>query len=190
MNKGKILNAIAQNNSLSETDTVILNYGIKRIVATLLDVIFTFIIGSLLGIVVESMVFQFSFILLRTYGGGYHSKTKFRCEISSAIITIASLTGIRRFENIIFDYTWIMVLFAIAIGIMAPVEAKNKPLSLDEKRDYHNKVIRILITLCFFAIFSSIWTKKILVPIAVAIYDTGFLVVLGKIKILEDRKKM
>ena len=43
MNKGKILNAIAQNNSLSETDTVILNYGIKRIVATLLDVIFTFI---------------------------------------------------------------------------------------------------------------------------------------------------
>ena len=182
MNKGKILNAIAQNNSLSETDTVILTYGIKKIAATLLDVIFTLIIGSLFGIVVESMVFQISFMVLRTYAVGYHSKTKFRCEISSAIITIISLACISNLRNVIFNYRWITVLIAIVIGIVAPVEAKNKPLSSGEKRVYHSKVIRILIALCFFAFFSSIWTEKMLIPIVVAICDTGVLVVLGKLK--------
>lgn len=187
MIKEKFVNAIAQSINLSKEDTVILNYGLKKIALLIEDAIFTIVLGGFLGISALSIVFQISFMLLRMYGGGYHSETELKCKIHSAIVTTVSLLSIR----VLADKSWwsfpLFILAGIAVMMLSPVEAKNKPLSEKERKINHWKTIYIVIMLNLFAVISWIYHLRYFYAIAVAVYAACILMVMG---IISGKKKL
>lgn len=179
MNKVKFVSAIAQSNNLSKEDTVILEYGLKKITLLLEDAVFTIAIGCLLRITALSIIFQISFMFLRMYAGGFHSKTELRCKIHSAIITVISLTCIRILVDKSWWNIWSLVLVSIVVMILAPVEAKNKPLSAKERKINHNKTVCIAILLNLIAAVSRICHLSFFYAIAVAVYAVFILMIMG-----------
>ncbi len=179
MIKKNFVNAIAQSNNLSKEDTVILRYGLKKIALLLEDIVFTMAVGWILGITALSIVFQASFMLLRMYGGGYHSGTELKCKVHSAIVTTVSLICIR----VMVSQSWwsdlLFLLASIAVMIMAPVEAKNKPLSEKEKKINHWKTVGIVMILDLIAIISRIYGLSFFYAIAVAVYAASILMIMG-----------
>lgn len=185
MIKEKLVNTIAQSNNLSKEDTVILKYGLKKIALFLEDVIFTIAIGWLLRITALSIVFQISFMFLRMYAGGYHSQTELRCKIHSAIVTVASLICIWFLVNKSWWSTWLLILVSIIVMILAPVEAKNKPLSEKERKINHWKTVVVVVLLNLIAAVSLIWGLNFCYAVAVAVYAVFILMIMG----IQSRKK-
>lgn len=180
MIKQKLVSTIAQSNNLSKEDTVILSYGLKKIALLLEDAVFTIVIGWLLGITALSIVFQISFMFLRMCAGGFHSKTELRCKIHSAIVTVVSLTGIRVLVNESWWSTWLLILVSMAVMILAPVEAKNKPLSEKERKINRWKTVVIVILLNIIAIVSLNFGLDFCYAAAVAVYAVFILMLMGK----------
>lgn len=179
MNKGKFISAIAQSNNLSKEDTVILEYGLKKIALLLEDALFTIAIGCLLRITALSIVFQFSFMLLRMYAGGYHSETELKCKIHSFIVTIISLLCICGLVNKSWWSNCLLILVSMIVMILAPVEAKNKPLSEKERKINHWKTVFIVVILNIIAAISRIYGLNFFYAIGVAVYATCILMIMG-----------
>lgn len=179
MIKEKFVNAVAQGSNLSKEDTVILRYGLKKIVLLIGDTIFTVAVGWLLGIPALSIVFQIIFMLLRMHAGGYHSKTELKCTVHSAIVTVVSLIGIRMMvewswqNNLLFAFTGVVIM------LLAPVEAENKPLSLKEKKINHRKTVGIVLAFFLAAAVSQVLGLDFFYAITAAFYAVCVLMVLG-----------
>ena len=127
MNKSRIARSIAQNLNLSSEDSVILEYGLKKVSMLIEDMVFTLICGWVLGVIVESMIFQISFTILRIHVGGYHAKSEHQCKVQSAIVTVLALVLIKEISFMAWYGYVAMVRISIFVMINAPVEAKNKP---------------------------------------------------------------
>lgn len=124
---------IIRNSNWSEKDKVIAKYGLVKIFAILEDLIFTILIGSLFGIMWESIIFHISFMSLRMYAGGCHSRTELRCKIHSALLTIVSIISIKWIPGGNEVSYLVILIISIIIVFISPVESKNKPLSKKEK---------------------------------------------------------
>lgn len=179
MNKGKFVNAIAESCHLSKEDTVILQYGLKKIIMLTGDAVFTIMLGWFLGITALSIVFQMTFMVLRMHAGGYHSKTELQCTVHSAIVTVVSLAGIRMMAEKMWWSSPLFILVSAVIMLLAPVEAVNKPLTEKEKEVNHRKSIRFVLILDLIAIVSRIYGVNFFYAIAAAIYAAGALMLMG-----------
>ena len=152
-----LANTIIKKSKLSEEDVVVASYGLTKMLALVEDMLFTVFLGSILSIVWESIIFQISFISLRLYAGGCHSKTELRCIIHSGFVTVACLMVVKLIPDG-YEKLWFITLgISVIIGTIAPVEAKNKPLSKNERIINHYKTIITLITLNVFVIADLIF---------------------------------
>lgn len=182
MVKKRIVDTIVKNNKVSDEDLVILEYGLSKMFTFFEDVIFTLVLGYLLQIIVESIIFQTLFILLRMYAGGYHSETEEKCKIYSALVTVSSLVLIKFLP----DGTWLSFLFILAasalISILAPVEAVKKPLSDAERKIYRKRAVIITVIADVILAFDLILGGSVFYkPIIVGTYAVCIFMVIGKI---------
>lgn len=146
MVKERIVSAVVKSNNVPDENIVVLEYGLSKIFMLLEDAVFTLVLGYLLGIIVESIIFQILFMLLRMCAGGFHFESKRKCQIFSALVTVVSLLGIRFFPGNFNGSVVFTLLAGIIIVVLAPVEAVNKPLSDAERSIYHRRAIIITIT--------------------------------------------
>ena len=70
-------------------------YGIGQGTVLLVNLISVIIIGLLLGMVWQSLVFILAYIPIRSYAGGYHASTQLRCYILSNAVVVAVLLAIK-----------------------------------------------------------------------------------------------
>lgn len=80
MVKKWIVDIVVKNSNVSDEDIVILKYGLSKMLMFFADTIFTLILGCFLGIVIESIIFQILYMLLRMCAGGYHFETEGKCK--------------------------------------------------------------------------------------------------------------
>lgn len=70
-------------------------YAVYIILASALHIATIIVLGLFFNLLVESLVFYFSFIAIRKFAGGYHAKTPSRCYlfpvISSIILLLVAL---------------------------------------------------------------------------------------------------
>jgi accessory gene regulator B len=141
------------------------------------------IIGLLLNIVVESAVFFGSFLFIRRYAGGYHAKKEWMCLILSTLGVSLSLVLVYYIKLFLWLKTVFFILSllsGIVICLISPLEAKNKPLSQDEKKKYSFfSIIRVflaIITIILFALFKFYFIS---VPVTTAVLYEGVLIIGG-----------
>lgn len=127
-----------QKNVIKEEDKAVYVYAYE----TLLMRVINFLIAIIAGVATKNLlavvIFLASYIPLRTYAGGYHSRNSIRCMILSTllIIGVALITKVSLYEKSLlgfFVFMGIGILSYTVILFASPVADENKPLSEEER---------------------------------------------------------
>lgn len=130
----RIAEALCKNGVVSKEDEPLYEFGLHEVEITFLNVITDLILGIILGIPFQCVLFLVIYIPIRRYAGGYHAKTELRCYAISTVLVLIALCTIR----IVSDYIEHIVLFPIfllsslIIFLLAPVDSANKPIDAVE----------------------------------------------------------
>ena len=124
---------LLSHNMITEELFDIYVYGFELLVSSLFSTVTVLLIGSILGRILQTIAFLITFILLRSYTGGYHANTYFLCSL----VTFSSFGLVLTLSELLFVPIYVYLLFAVSgvviVLLFAPIENKNKKLS-DKKR--------------------------------------------------------
>ena len=89
----KILKFITEQNVISDEkdEQEFYKYGIEISISSFLNIFLVVILGFLIHHVLESVVFLTLFILIRSFTGGYHADTYFRCNLLMCVTFIITV---------------------------------------------------------------------------------------------------
>lgn len=144
----RIADELASNNVINSEDRELYTYGLRQGLLMLLNILTILIAGEIFGMLWQSVVFMVTYIPLRTYAGGYHARTQLRCYISSVVLIVAVLLGIRFIPWINLVRITVAVISGLVIYILSPVEDMNKPLDAEEVK-VHGRKARIILAFEF-----------------------------------------
>ena len=125
----QIVNFITEQDVISDESDVqdFYRYGIEISISSLLNIVLVVIAGILIHHIIESIVFLTLFILIRSFTGGYHADTYFRCNL--LMCTTFILTAL---ANSIFSNKFSLLIIIVLI---------------DDSKRIKLKIIGIVITL-------------------------------------------
>lgn len=128
-------------------------YGLNLFFTLSINVISALIIGLLMNMTFEIVLYIFVYKFLRKYIGGSHAKTAARCYVSSCLTYVVALTIIKYYPFSSLPTIVLSYISAFILWIICPVEAEKKPLDDIERKVFrHRGHIRILICICGFMV--------------------------------------
>ena len=149
----KIGNNLVRSNVIKEEDAEIYIYGINLILVSVLNVSSALIIGLIMGMFLESIIFMAAYIPLRSFAGGYHAKTPLRCYFTSLIIIFAVLLFCKYVSFNLLLYSGVLVISLVACAFLCPVQDNNKPLDSAERQRYRKiSVVILFVEICVWII--------------------------------------
>lgn len=133
----QIVNFITEQDVISDESDVqdFYRYGIEISISSLLNIVLVVIAGILMHHIIESIVFLSLFILIRSFTGGYHADTYFRCNLLMCTTFILTALANSIFSNK-FSLLIIIVLICVTeliVSVLGPIENKNKPIDDSKK---------------------------------------------------------
>lgn len=182
----KILAFVMKSRSIDDEEKDLLAFGIEQGLFLLLNLVTMLVIGICCGMIWQIAVFTFSYLLLRSYVGGYHARTQVQCYIISQAIVVLFLFLIVCSRN--WGVLSIGILWLLATGVIvlvSPVADKNKPLDDAEKRVYRRRALLLLagwsvVTLVLRFLGLNEASNAVVLAIALC----GIMALLGKIKFI------
>lgn len=122
---------------VNESNNMIVKTGISRLESLIWDFLFAMVLSGLMGNVLAGILFEFCYMVLRIFAGGYHASTPGKCLCFTYGSTLCCIVFIFAMPvtDLIFA-VWIAVFNGI-IFFTAPIESENKPLCNMEKKVYH-----------------------------------------------------
>lgn len=178
----KIGDNLVRSNVIKEEDAEIYIYGINQIFVSVLNVSSALIIGLILGMLLESVIFLAAYIPLRSFAGGYHAKTPVRCYFTSVFLIFAVLLFCKYIPFNLLLHGGILIINSAICAFLCPVQDNNKPLDAVECKRYKKiAIVILLIEACAWMIapFVIYMLGKI---ISIAIFLETIMLLLGKIK--------
>ncbi|HIZ76103.1 MAG TPA: accessory gene regulator B family protein [Firmicutes bacterium] len=158
-------------------------YGLHQGIVMFFNIITTLLVGCILGMVWQSIVFLLAYIPIRSYAGGYHAKTPVRCYCISVILITATLLAMK-YVTLTPATCWGGILGSSAlIFILAPIEDKNKPFTPAEKKVFQKRS-RILLGVEFSvgAIAYILGYSSVCFCVLMSLVTLSVMLILGKIK--------
>lgn len=189
----KIVSVLASRSVINKDDAELYDYGFFILLSQLLYFIIALVMGIILKIIPQSVIFYLAFLLIRKYAGGYHASTETRCEIFSTLSIVGSITVVKLSE--IYDFkTALLVISAVSavcIFIFSPLDTPEKPLSQKEF-NYFRKISWLILLAIIISITVSYILKLnfITAPCCMSLILESILLSAGKIKKLKDEKKL
>lgn len=169
-------------------------YAVYIILSSAFHVITVIALGLCFNLLVESLVFYFSFIAIRKFAGGYHAKTPVRCYLFSFASNIIILCLVKWLSSINTLFIFIFIIFellcVVLILLISPLDTENNPLTGQEKKMYRmlTSIITILIfiisSLCFFKGYRNIGSSMIC-----GVVMSALVLLMRKIQIINMRIK-
>lgn len=120
-------------------------YGLSHAGMTILNIATTAVIGLLLGMLWQSMLFTITYIPLRIFAGGYHAKTRTRCYFASIGLLVSALVAIRCLQWTGSVCALVLAAAGIIIFAFSPAESVNKPLDEIERKVYRRRAIKVFL---------------------------------------------
>lgn len=163
-------------------------YGIEITISSLTSIIIISLLGLVTNNFLNSTIFLISFILIRSFVGGYHADTYVKCNllmcISFICVCIVNVL-LRNISSITLGIPCCLISLII-VSIFGPVENVNKPIT--QKRKKKLKIIGIIIyiimsVVCNIMVYNNIEIGTLLILILVLI---SILIIAAKIK---ERRK-
>lgn len=184
----KIVDFISDYVPMDEDLTEIYKYGVEISISSALNILITMIISLILGDPLSGVVFQICFCSIRSYCGGYHADSYFKCNCTMVIlfaITYSVSKVLVYFDIAEFHImSYVLLLSFIPVYAFSPVKNKYKPLS--EKKAKKCRIISFimyiimgligLVLVSFKSIYGSILIitlVEVAVLIIIEIYRQG-----------------
>ena len=188
----KTAEKFVENNNIIYDKISIYQYGFFVLYSNILFFIITSIIGAILSVFLQSVVFFFAFFLIRQFAGGYHAKTETRCEILSTLSILCCIVLIKlsKMYDIRIALLSISLVFAVLIFILCPLDTPEKPLN-DKEYKYFRKISWIILSLIIAAIIVSFIFKfnVVFAPCCASLILEGVLIGTGQIKKAYSKKR-
>ncbi len=178
----RITQLLVKQKTIEDSQKELYRYGFNQGFTMLFNLITTLIIGCVFGMVLQSIVFLTAYIPLRSYAGGYHASTPWRCYFISVVLISVVLGAIK-----IMPYSFLVCGVLVGIGtvicfVLAPTEDNNKPLDATEQKVYKKRTYIILIFELCIASLSVFVSKSVFLAICMAIFTESVMLLLGRIK--------
>lgn len=178
----QITDSFVSNGVIPYEDKDLYTYGLEQGTLMVLNIATTIIIGIVLRMVWQSILLTLVYIPLRTYAGGYHARTQFRCYILSIGTMSVTLLEIK-----LIPWTSIICLMVAfcagsTIFLLAPIEDSNKPLDQKEIVIYRKSARIILSILIEIALICWVFEQKqITICIVMAIALCAVMLILRRL---------
>lgn len=130
-----------------EEQEEIVRYGLERMKSRAIAIGATLMLGGILGMLAESIVFFLCFIGVRRYAGGYHADTQARCYVISFGITVGAFVLIKYVPISASVFLILLLVSLLAILFFSPVDCENRRLEPWEKERYGKRVMKYLFLL-------------------------------------------
>lgn len=147
----KLTQFVVDSGAISKESYTVYQYGFQIGLEMLCCLTVCSAIAIYLCMIPEFIVLTFSFMLLRSFAGGVHLNSFWKCFICSVTVQtlILVLNNLYRFS---IGNAWeIIILGGILIFELSPVQNVNRELDDDEKAHSKKAVMKILSVLLFFS---------------------------------------
>lgn len=156
---------------INDTNDKIISTGLKRLKNLLIDIIFSLLIGLLLGDPLAGLLFELSYSIIRIYAGGYHASTERICIWLTYISTLLCIVLIFYLPLIPTAMHILLGMSIVVLVLLSPVENANKPLGTREKKVYRQKclflmLLEVLLYFVFVLVHASLYAKAVCFALA------------------------
>lgn len=139
-------------------------YSYEILLNQVINLSIALILGLILCELKAVIFFLVIYIPLRRFAGGFHAKTNERCIIYSSLLVVCVIILNKMLRYYAHGYENIMaicsVLLLVCVCCIAPVEAQNKKLEVEEKKRYRRKVHLICLIHIFVMVLNVLILKK------------------------------
>ena len=166
-------------------------YGLRQIFSTILNAGTMLLIGFLMQMLIEAILFTVIYIPVRVYAGGYHASTPQRCWAFSAIMLWIALCIVKYTPQMYFwVITTLSLIACIVVFLLSPVEDRNKRLDEKEHHVYHIRAIVVMTIEAVAAILLFVFHfKQFVLVLEIAWCSLAVMLLLGKGKNVFENKK-
>ena len=125
---------------IKEEEQELYQFGIRNGMILLLNVVTALVIGLLTEQLAVVAVFTLSFMVLRSYTGGYHSDSRIFCYLGSNLVLLVPV-----YTQAVFYKTSLACLLAVLlvsaeiIFLLSPMHSKNRKLDKEEQKHFGRK---------------------------------------------------
>ena len=158
-------------------------YGLELSLLVLLNDLTVCIIGAVMGMFWESVVFLFLYTLLRRYIGGFHFSSQLLCYLSMCVMCPIVLLIVKCSGENILICSAVTAIATSILWIAAPIPSPEK--SIDNKeRNMYERISKILIMIMVISyillcIFQLLYWAKV---VTVCVSAVTVFAVIAKIK--------
>ena len=170
---------------IKEEEQEIYQFGIRNGMIILLNVLTAFLIGLITEKLLIVAVFTVSFMVLRSYTGGYHSDSRIFCYIGSNLVLFMPIYTESLFVKT--EGSILCIVLAIAVSIImifSPMHSKNRKLDKAEQKHF-GKRARV-ITMVQLIILGILWYGEVtsyIYAIYSSICITAIFMLIGKVQL-------
>lgn len=124
-----------------------------------------------------------AYIPLRSFAGGFHAKTPFRCYIFSVIMLTVVSFGMKYLSLMEWVYYIVLSVAALIVLVLSPVEDRNKPLDDIEHKIYKKRTIFIAaVELAIALLFKLMVFDNLFIAIVYSFAVLSLMLIAGKTK--------
>lgn len=188
---GWLSRRLVERGIIKEEEQEIYQFGIRNGMIILLNVLTAFLIGLVTEKLFIVAVFTISFMVLRSYTGGYHSDSRIFCYIGSNLVLFIPVYTERLFVKT--EDSILIIFLTLAVGIimiLSPMHSKKRKLDEAEQKHFGRKAR--VITVMQLIVLGVLWYKGA-GGYAYAIYSsiciTAVLMLIGKVQLLQAHIK-
>ena len=167
---------------IKEEEQELYQFGIRNGMILLLNVVTALVIGLLTEQLAVVAVFTLSFMVLRSYTGGYHSDSRIFCYLGSNLVLLVPVyTQAVFYKTSLARLLAVLLVSAGIIFLLSPMHSKNRKLDKEEQKYFGRKAR--LIAVLELAVLGILWYAG-QIPYAYAVYTgiciTALFMLVGK----------
>lgn len=158
-------------------------FGVNQFLNMLLNILTALFIGILFGETLRIILFMLAYIPLRSYAGGWHSRTPLRCYVFSVIMLIVVSIGLKYLHIAEWIYYAVLVAAALVVLVLSPVKDRNKPLDEIEHKVYKKRAIFFAAAEILFGfVLKLAELSNLFVAVVYSFAALSFMLIGGKVK--------
>ncbi len=185
-------NVLCKYDTVTQDNRELYIYGFYILISKTLYFLVAVILGIIFKIVLESVAFYIMFAVIREYAGGIHASTECACMIFTSLSLFVCTVAMK----VCIDYSLLalpiieLILSAMCILALSPLDTKEKQLTEEEKKVYRRKTCLFMAIILLVAILSLICKyATMLYPCVFSLFLEGLLLVIGKANKLAHQTK-
>lgn len=184
---------LIQNGIVKNEEKEVYEYSFEVFISTFIIIVVISIIALITNRIRISLMFALGFILARKTSGGYHAKNHTNCFITtiSNYLVFLFIVSIISIKHLCFINIILIILSAFLIYFLAPVEDRNKPLSIKERKRYQlrSKIYVMILIMSYFLLARTRVLQIESFSLIFGTFSVSIYLLLGRIKNIKTNPK-